>query len=212
MAVPTVFPPKPNTRDGRILGRSTPSKPFSYATNSPRSDQAPRRIDIRAQPETTRDPVSGREVRTADTGVSVEWSGVRYRFCSERCRARFVVTPLFPTKGIRIVDIEPILKIRRLRFVAPTAEMLHTACDVLLGMMGVRSATAVDKAIAEQYDLRQATLEQLEKTCTESGLVLRGGLHGWRRALWRFKEGNEIENAARPAGGACCNHPPARTH
>lgn len=165
---------------------------------------------MNAKPETTRDPVCGMEVRAADAPASAEWRGLTYSFCSEQCRERFVAAPALYIQAVRIADVEPIPKRRRLRFVSPGAESLRAACGVLLGMMGVRSAIPDGDAIVTQYDLRQATLAQLERTCAGSGLVLRGGLHGWRRALWRFEEDNEIGNAARPAGGACCNRPPAR--
>ena len=161
---------------------------------------------MKVTPPTVRDPVCGMEVAAADISVSVQWRGVIYRFCSEQCRERFVATPaLYAT-----TTPGPILKKRRLRFVASGSDALRQGCGILLGMMGICSAIPDGDEIAVEYDLRQVTLEQLERACAGSGLVLRSGLHGWRRALWRFQEENEIANAVRPADGACCNRPPAK--
>jgi hypothetical protein len=77
-------------------------------------------------------------------------------------------------------------------------------------MMGVKSVTARNGTLTVAYDLRVVLLAQIERTLAESGIALRGGLHGWRRALWRFTENNESENAAQAGTGACCSRPPAR--
>ena len=104
----------------------------------------------------------------------------------------------------------PLARKRRLRFVSPGTEFLRQAGGVLLGMAGVRSIIPGDDSLVVEYDLRQIALARLERACAGSRLVLCGGLHAWRRALWRFQEENEIRNAAHPAGGACCNRPPPR--
>lgn len=54
------------------------------------------------------------------------------------------------------------------------------------------------------------SLALVEREAAAAGLALRGGLHGWRRALWRFAERNEMDNLARAGNGACCNRPPPR--
>lgn len=104
-----------------------------------------------------------------------------------------------------------VLKKRRLCFVSPGPETLRMVCGFLLGMEGVRSAIPDGDALLVEYDLFQITLTQLESTCAGSGLVLCSGFHGWMRAIWRFTEGNEIQNAAHPISSGCCNRPPAHT-
>lgn len=75
-------------------------------------------------------------------------------------------------------------------------------------MTGVKSVALRRDGLVVEYDPHQVTLAQLERACSATGLVLRGGLHAWRRALWRFVEDNERKNAAHPTSGACCNRPP----
>jgi len=156
----------------------------------------------------SRDPVCGMDVLVAESTHSTTWHGIVFHFCSEQCRKRFVATPAFYTLPIHTKDIFPIPKKRRLRFVSPSQEALRSASGNLLRMLGVSSAVPSVDNITVDYDLRQATLEQIEVVVAGSGLVLRTGLHGWRRALWKFEEGNEIENTAHPVSGACCNRPP----
>lgn len=103
---------------------------------------------------------------------------------------------------------EPIIKRRRLRFVAADAKTIRDACGVLIETEGVKAAMPERDALVVEYDLRQITLAKLELTCSGVGLVLSGGLHGLRRTLWRFKEENEIEYINHPASGSCCNRPP----
>jgi hypothetical protein len=77
-------------------------------------------------------------------------------------------------------------------------------------MMGVATAIPGPDDLTVEYDLRQATFTQVEAVVAGAGLTLRGGLHRWRRSVWKFIEGNEIQNEAHPSSGACCNRPPAR--
>lgn len=114
------------------------------------------------------------------------------------------------TGAQRISDIRPIMKKRRLKFVPAAAETLRAACERLLGMIGVTSAVPGENCLVVEYDLRQAALKQIESVATESGLVFKGGLHGFRRDLWKFAEYNELENAAHAGTGACCSRPPPR--
>lgn len=159
---------------------------------------------------TSRDPVCGLDVIVAESTHSTTWHGFVYHFCSEQCQERFVTAPAFYTAPIRTKDIVAIPKRRKLRFVSPGEEALRAACGKLLRMMGVSAAVPGADCITVYYDLRQATFAQIEAVVAGSGLVLRSGLHRWRRSLWKFEEGNEIDNVAHPSNGACCNRPPVR--
>ncbi|QDX80961.1 hypothetical protein B9N43_06690 [Denitratisoma sp. DHT3] len=163
------------------------------------------------RPETSRDPVCGMVVGVAASPYSTTWQGLEFHFCSAQCQERFIATPALYTVPRGVQNIVPIVRRHRLRFVAPTREALRVACGKLLSMMGVAAATPDLDGITVEYDLRQATLAQIEGVVAEAGLILRGGLHRWRRNLWKFIEGNEIENEAHPMSGACCNRPPARS-
>lgn len=109
------------------------------------------------------------------------------------------------------LGLAPVFKKRRLHFISPVPEAIRMVCGFLLGMEGVRSAVPEGDALLVEYDLFRVTLAQLEKTCAGTGLVLCSGFHGWMRAIWRFTEDNEIQNAAHPISRGCCNHPPAHT-
>lgn len=77
-------------------------------------------------------------------------------------------------------------------------------------MKGIEFIAVEADNLTVAYDLRIITLAQIEKVLAEMKIELRNGLHGWRRALWRFGESNESENAAQAGTGACCSRPPAR--
>lgn len=159
---------------------------------------------------TSRDPVCGMDVVVAESTQSTTWHGLVYHFCCEQCRERFVATPTLYTGPIRSKDIVAIPKRRKLRFVSPDDETLRTACGNLLRMMGVSAAVPASDGVTVDYDLRLATLSQIEAVAAGSGLVLRSGWHRWQRALWKFGEDNEIENAAQAGTAPCCNRPPVR--
>lgn len=158
--------------------------------------------------KTSRDPVCGMVVTAASSSYSTIWRGLEFHFCSAQCQERFVATPEIYTAPGGIRTVVPIIKRRKLHFVAPTQEALRAACGRLLGMMGVATAIPGQDDLTVEYDLRQATFAQVEAVVAGAGLVLQGGLHRWRRSLWKFVEGNEIENEAHPTSGACCNRPP----
>lgn len=162
------------------------------------------------KPETSRDPVCGMVVGVAESSYSTTWQGIEFHFCSAQCQERFIATPSLYTSPGGVKNAVPIIKRRKLRFVAPTREALRAACGMLLSMMGVATAVPGSDDLTVEYDLRQATFAQVEAVVAGAGLILRGGLHRWRRSLWKFIEGNEIENEAHPTSGACCNRPPAR--
>ena len=161
---------------------------------------------------TSRDPVCGMDIPVAESHYSTTYRSLVFHFCSEQCRERFTQNPALYTGPQRTVDISPIAKKRKLQFVSPASETVRKASDKLLQMMGVTVARPGDDDLLVEYDLRQATLAQIEAVATSSGLILKGGLHGFRRDWWRFTERNEIENAADVGSGACCNRPPAKLH
>lgn len=160
--------------------------------------------------ETSRDPVCGMMVNVAASPYSTMWHGLKFHFCSAQCQERFIATPALYKTPAGVRNIVPIVKRRRLHFVAPTQEALRAACGRLRGMMGVATASPGSDNLTVEYDLRQATFAQVEAVVAGAGLISRGGLHRWRRSLWKFIEGNEIENEVHPASGACCNRPPAQ--
>lgn len=158
----------------------------------------------------TLDPVCGTALTAEATTPSLTYRGIAYRFCSAQCRERFQATPALYTGARRSAEIQPMPKQRRLRLAAGTMETLRQAEQCIARMKGVQSVTTDSDSLRVDYDLRIVALVQIERALAEAGIVLRQGLHGWRRALWRFAESNESENAAQAGTGACCSRPPAR--
>lgn len=156
------------------------------------------------------DPVCGTELVPGAQDVSLIHRGIVYRFCSPHCLERFQATPALYTGARRSEDILPMPKRRRLRCLAGAAENLSHAEQALRALKGIEAVAIGADNLTVAYDLRIVTLSQIEKVLAASGVQLRGGLHGWRRALWRFEESNESENAAQAGGGACCSRPPPR--
>jgi YHS domain-containing protein len=163
---------------------------------------------MKASTRISRDPVCGRGVTAHDSRYTTTLRNLVFHFCSEQCLERFTEHPALYTGAQRIADIRPILKKRRLKF-APVATETLAACERLLGMNGVTRAAPGDGCVLVEYDLRRATLKQIEAVATGFGLIFKGGIHGFRRHVWRFFEYNELENAG--AGKSpCCSRPPPR--
>lgn len=160
--------------------------------------------------DTSRDPVCGMDVRITGSTLFTTHQGLVYHFCSAQCMERFNEMPALYTGGQHIADIRPIEKRRRLYFSDANDVGIENACRDVGEMMGVSSVIAQKSGLLVEYDLRQASLTQIETVVAAAGLRLKGGLHSIRRSLWKFTEANELENAAHPSSGACCNHPPTK--
>jgi hypothetical protein len=123
---------------------------------------------------------------------------------------RFNDIPALYTGSQRIADIRPIPKRRKLRLADSSELDVWRACQRLGEMMGVVKVAAENGCLLVEYDLRQTILSQIEAVAAAEGLKFKEGLHGLRRRLWKYLEAGELENAAHPSSGACCNRPPVR--
>lgn len=159
---------------------------------------------------TVRDPVCGKQVVLAQSSRSLIYHGVTYHFCSAHCQERFADIPALYTGPQRLADIRPIPKRRKLRLADGYQTNLPRACQQLQEMIGVSSVVCEKDCLIVEYDLRLTILSQIEAVAATEGVYFKGGLHGLRRRLWKSTEANELENAAHPATGACCNRPPVR--
>lgn len=159
---------------------------------------------------TSLDPVCGTAVEADPSKPSLSHRGITYHFCSSQCLERFQATPALYTGSKRHEDMSPMPKRRRLRLGPCDTDTVSQAAHGIRQMKGVSNVEVGADNIVVAYDLRLLTLAQIENTLAGLGVALRGGLHGWRRALWRFAESNESENAAQAGTGACCSRPPAR--
>ncbi|HEX5393524.1 MAG TPA: hypothetical protein VFW68_09595 [Rhodocyclaceae bacterium] len=156
------------------------------------------------------DPVCGMKVVPGAASPVLIHRGLIYRFCSVQCLERFQATPALYTGARRTEEIQPMPKRRRLRIADCNGNALRQVEQHIRSMKGIKSIVIERDKLTIAYDLRIVTLSQIEGVLAASGLTLRAGLHGWRRALWRFAESNESENAAHTGTGACCSRPPPR--
>jgi YHS domain-containing protein len=159
------------------------------------------------------DPVCHKDVEIAHSLYSTTYRGLVFHFCSAQCLENFQNNPDLYAIYIglrRKLAILPILKRRRLRLMeSSTADMAH-ACQCIGEMIGISLVRAEYRHLIVEYDLKQATLSQIEAVVLAAGVKLSGGFHGLRRWLWRSAEMNELANAAHPSTGACCNKPPVQ--
>jgi len=149
------------------------------------------------------------DVRVADSRFSTVHHTLTFHFCSAQCRERFLEIPALYTGAQRRADIRPIPKRRNLRIAKGSPDALEEACRCIWTLMGVTSVSVKGRRLRVDYDLRQVSLHQIEAKALGAGLTFKGGLHAFRRSLWRFFEHNELENVAHAGTLACCSRPPS---
>jgi YHS domain-containing protein len=159
---------------------------------------------------TSRDPVCGMDIVVAQSTLFSTHRGIVYHFCSAQCLERFNDIPELYTGSQRIADIRPIRKRRKLRLAEGSESEIRRACQRVGDMMGVSKAATENGCLLVEYDLRQTILSQIEAVASAEGLKFNEGFHGFRRRLWKYLEAGELENAAHPSSGACCNRPPVK--
>lgn len=147
---------------------------------------------------TVKDPVCGMEVAPAQFETTFE--GIRYAFCSEQCRQRFVANPHLyigmPGEKAPAQKGMELLKRRRFQLDAPLAAQDAAILTEALGaMMGVKAVEIEDDTVTLTYDLIQATAEQLETKMAEVGAKLGAGwAERLRRGFVHYMEECEVGN------------------
>jgi len=132
-------------------------------------------MDSHHPSEIVKDPVCGMTVE--DGAIATDYEGIRYRFCSEQCRARFLATPHlyvgYPghpaprQRGVQAV------KRRRFKLAQPlSAHEAALLSEELRGMMGVREIHAEGEQVEIAYDLLAVDAETIEARLAEIGLRL----------------------------------------
>jgi YHS domain-containing protein len=163
---------------------------------------------MKSCPSTSRDPVCGADVVVETSTHHVDHHAMTFHFCSEQCRTRFIAVPELYTSAQRSADIRPIPKHRRLLLAAAGELNRLDAYARIAAMKGISSVSIDARQMRVTYDLRMVSVAQIETVATACGLVLKGGMHRWRRSLWHFFEMNELDNAAHAGTMACCSRPP----
>jgi len=162
---------------------------------------------------TSRDPVCGMDVDIAGSLHSTSYRGLDFHFCSAQCLENFGKNPdLYALQtGLRDnIGLQPIPKRHRLPLAAGSDADIERACRQIGAMMGISSVSVENARLIVEYDLKQATLSQITAVAIAEGLHFSGGIHGLLRSFWNWSEANELNNAAHPGTGDCCNHPPAK--
>ena len=160
--------------------------------------------------DTVIDPVCGMRVKS--TQLALEYMQMRFAFCSEQCRERFLANPgLYVGKpgsmSMKQMGHE-VIKLRRLRLAEPLPvgrdeELKHT----LYQMMGIKNVYYDGVCWEISYDLLQATAKQIERTISEFGAQLGGNwAEQLRRAFVHYVEETELLNLENPGGSHSHHH------
>lgn len=145
-----------------------------------------------------KDHVCGMEVDSDNNQLT--YLGVSYSFCSKQCQERFQANPRLyvgmPGQKAPKQEGLTVIKQRRMRLAQPLSSSEEkTLIDALQAMMGIQSVSAEGNSVAIEYDLLQATAEQIEEKLAEVGMQLGGGLaERLRRAFVHYEEEHEIGN------------------
>lgn len=135
------------------------------------------------RPVVVNDPVCG--MRVPEGQLATTHLGIRYSFCSQQCRDRFVAHPqvyvgLPGQKAPKQEGVE-VIKRRTLRLATPLpAEAASLLSGALSEMMGIKAVLVEAARIEIAYDLLQVTAEQIEARIAETGTQLGAG---WGDAL-----------------------------
>ena len=160
--------------------------------------------------EIVKDPVCHMEVPPAS--FATEYAGGHYAFCSAQCKERFLANPRvylgFPGQKAPAQVGKQVIKRRRLLLSEPLdAAQAEQVKQVLLEMMGIHGIRIDENKIEIQYDLIQATAEQIADKLALAGASIGGG---WveRLKLAFINNMEEIEiSSLEVENKKCCQKP-----
>lgn len=144
------------------------------------------------------DPVCGMRVKS--THLALDYMQMRFAFCSEQCRERFLANPgLYVGKPGKMAVKQmgqEVIKCRLLQLAEPLPHGADEALkQTLFTMMGIKSVNYDGVRWEISYDLLQATAEQIERTISEFGVRLGGAwAEKLRRAFVHYVEETELLN------------------
>lgn len=134
------------------------------------------------------------------TSFPTEYAGIHYAFCSAQCQERFLENPHLyvghPGHEAPAHHGREVIKIRRFVLSTPLDAMqTERVKQALFEMMGIHEVCIEGDKIEIQYDLIQATAEQIAEKLGLIGAELGGG---WkdriRLAFINYLEECEIDN------------------
>lgn len=128
--------------------------------------------------EMLKDPVCHMLVH--ETGLSFEYEGKHYVFCSEQCKFRFIFTPhLYLSSHGHLPPKQQGQKIIKCRKFKLDAHLDLRQTDItksaLYAMMGIEEVKIEGDKIEIKYDLLQITTEQISDELSSIGAKLGGG-------------------------------------
>ena len=148
--------------------------------------------------EIAKDPVCHMDVPA--TSFPLEYEGLHFAFCSAQCKERFQSNPHlymgYPGKKSPAQQGKEVIKLRRMMLAEPLdARQSEQVKRELLEMMGVQSVCIEGRALDIQYDLMQATAEQIANRLALIGTELGGGwISGLKFAFLNYLEEREVDS------------------
>lgn len=148
--------------------------------------------------EIVKDPVCHMDVPA--TSFPIEYEGIHFAFCSVQCKERFQANPHlymgYPGKKSPAQKGKEVIKLRRMVLAEPLdAQQSEQVKHELLEMMGIRSVCIDGGKIEIEYDLMQATTEQIANKLTLIGAELGGGwMGGLKLAFINYLEEREVDS------------------
>jgi len=148
--------------------------------------------------ETVKDPVCHMDVPA--TSFPVEYEGIHFAFCSAQCKERFQANPHlymgYPGRKSPAQKGKEVIKLRRMVLAeALNAQQSEQVKRELLEMMGIRSVCIDGGKIEIEYDLMQATTEQIASKLALIGAGLGGGwMGGLKLAFINYLEEREVDS------------------
>ena len=154
--------------------------------------------------EIVKDPVC--QMMVPETSFAIKYEGIFRAFCSEQCKERFLENPHLyvgrPGHKAAAQQGETVVKRRSFILSAPLDAMQEEQVKLaLFGMMGVQEVNIEGDRIEIQYDLIQATAEQIADQLALIGATLGGGwVDRLKLAFINYKEECEIASLETTGG------------
>lgn len=144
---------------------------------------------------------------------ALEYQDLHYAFCSEQCRQRFQANPelYVSATGYHAAAKQQGRQLRRKRrwllATAPMNAQAEEAHAALAAMMGVNGVCVTGNAVEVDYDLMQATAEQIEHCIEGHGLRLSASVWDRLRRAWvHYVEDTQVANLASGASHSGHHH------
>lgn len=135
-----------------------------------------------------------------ETSFPTEYEGICYAFCSAQCKERFQANPHlyigFPGKKSPVQKGANVIKQRNMVLREPLDDLQSEQVKrELLKMMGIRNVCIEGNKLEIQYDLMQATAEQIANKLIQIGAELGGGWSGGLKLVFiNYLEEREIDS------------------